>query len=102
LQLLKDLEDGNHVIDKTKTKKPDLINKASQYGIPLKVCGRTGVTEKWMSKPKWKLQVARERGLLDLESYCVEDFTDKGKIDEFGNRINETSLDMLLSQCSDF
>jgi hypothetical protein len=102
LQLLRDLEDGNHVIDKTKTKKPDLINKASQYGIPLKVCVRTGVTEKWLSKPKGKLQVARERGLLDLKSYCIEDFSDKGKTDEFGNIIVGTSLDMLLSQCSDF
>ena len=48
------------------------------------------------------LQVARERGLLDLDNYCVEDFSDKGKLDEFGNRKKETSLDILLSQCSDF
>jgi hypothetical protein len=62
----------------------------------------TGSTEKWSTKPKGKLQVARERGLLDLESYCVKDFSEKGQLDAFGNRNKDTSLDTLLSQCSDF
>jgi hypothetical protein len=102
IELLKDLNQGNHVIDKTKTKKPDLVEKATQYGIPLKRRGMSGVSEKWVSKPKGKLQIARERGLLDLEKYVIEDFSDKGRVDVFGNRIRETSLDQLLSQCSDF
>ena len=67
IELLNDLNQGNHVIEKTKTKKSHLVEKASQYRIPLKRRFMSGVSEKWVSKPKGKLQIARERGLLDLD-----------------------------------
>ena len=46
--------------------------------------------------------MAWERGLLNLKKYCIEDFSETGKMDEYGNVISETSLDMLLSKCTDF
>ena len=48
------------------------------------------------------LQIAWERGLLDLNRYRVEDFIEKGKLDDCGNVIQDTSLDYLLSKCVDF
>ena len=46
--------------------------------------------------------MAWERGLLNLKNYCIEDFSEKAKMDEYGNVIRETNLDMLLSKYTDF
>ena len=40
--------------------------------------------------------------MLDLNQYCAEDFSEKGKLDNCGNVIENTSLDYLLSKCTDF
>ena len=62
----------------------------------------TNVTETWVGKLKEKLQVTWERGLLNLNKYCVEDYNEKGKLDDMGKIIEETSLDLLLLSCTDF
>ena len=63
----------------------------------------TNVTETpWVGKPKGKLQMAWEHGVLNLVKYCMEDDNEKGKLDDIGNIIEETSLDLLLSLCTDF
>jgi len=48
------------------------------------------------------LQIAWERGLLDLETYSVEQFTEKGTKNAMGNIMEETCLTALLPNCSDF
>ena len=35
-EILRELKGGNHLVDKTKTRKADLIQKATQYNIALK------------------------------------------------------------------
>ena len=56
------------------------------------------VVKTWLHQPKGML----ERGLLDFDKYFVEEFSEKGKIDAMGNRIGETNLPSLLSECTDF
>ena len=48
------------------------------------------------------LQIAWERGLLDFDNFFVEEFSEKGKLNEMGNRIDATCLPVLLSECADF
>ena len=59
----------------------------------------TQTKESWVGRPKGKLQVAWERGILNLDKYCIEDYCDKGKLDAFGNIIHDTRFDELLSSC---
>ena len=58
----------------------------------------TNVTPSWVGKPKGMFDIAYERGLLDLDKFCVEDFTEKG----IDGHEEETSLVILLSKCADF
>ena len=37
-----------------------------------------------------------------MDSFCVEDFSDKGLLDDMDNRIEKTNLSILLTNCSDF
>lgn len=101
-ELLQDLTNDGHFIPRNRLKKADLITFANKYDIPIKKTVETQVSEGWVGKAKGKLQIAFERGLLNLEKYCVEEFSDKGKKDENGNVIRETSLNELLASCSDF
>ncbi len=93
---------GHHIPKTERRLKAHLVKWALHYDISIKKDVDTNVTETWVDKPKGKLQVAWERGLLNLEKYCIEDFSEKGKMDEYGHVICDTSLDMLLSKCSDF
>ena len=52
----------------------------------------------WVGRPKGMLQVAWYLGLLDLDIFCVEDFTEKGKLDGMGNIIPNTSLSYFLTE----
>ena len=58
----------------------------------------------WDGTPKGRMpqQTAWEQGLLDLDSFCVEDFSEKGLLDYMENRIEKTNLSILLTNCSDF
>ena len=47
------------------------------------------------------IQVAWEQGLLELDIFCFESFTEKGKLDGMGNIISNISLSQLLTKCSD-
>ena len=40
--------------------------------------------------------------MLNLNKYCVEDFSEKEKLEDFGNVIEAMGLDHLLSKCTDF
>ena len=82
--------------------KKTLIDLAKNQDIPLKKSVEKGVTKTWVGTPKGMLQIAWERGLLDLDSFCVEDFSDKGLLDDMDNRIEKTNLSTLLTNCSDF
>ena len=86
----------NHYVKKT------LIDLARDQNIPLQKSIEKGVAKTWVSTPKGMLQTAWERGLLDLDSYCVEDFSEKGLLDDMENRIDKTNLSVLLTNCSDF
>jgi hypothetical protein len=59
------------------------------------------IEEGWVNKPKGKLQVLWERGLID-ESKGTNYYTNKGQRDVSGEFILATSLDHLLSMCKDF
>ena len=48
------------------------------------------------------LDIAYERGLLDLGTYDIDDFSDKGKKDARGLREKKTNLKLLLNECYDF
>ena len=61
-----------------------------------------GVSNSWVGRPKGMLKVAWERGILDLDRFFMEDFTEKWKLDGMGNIISNTSLSQLLTECSDF
>ena len=71
---------------------------AEKFNVDTMKSVETNLTPSWVWKPKGMFHVAYERGLLDLETYCVEDFTEKGLPDHE----DETSLVVLLSKCSDF
>ena len=82
--------------------KKTLIDLAKNQDIPLKKSIEKGVTKTWVGTPKGMLQTAWEWGLLDLDSFCVEDFSEKGLLDYMENRIEKTNLSILLTNCSDF
>ena len=65
-------------------KRADLIQKAVQYNIKMNVKIVKGSTENWCGKAKGKLQISRERGLLALQKYNIEDFSDNGKKQTLG------------------
>ena len=74
---------------------------ALAHDISLNTPVDKGVSKSLVGKPKGMLQVAWERGILDLDRVFVEDFTEKGKIYGMGNIISNTSLSQLLTKCSD-
>ncbi len=53
-----------------------------------------------MGKPKGSLQILFERGWVDITR--LSEYTISGKKDDFGNRIEGTSLSKILKQQSDF
>ena len=99
--LLSDLR-MNNIDTPTHFVKKNLIDLATKHGKPLNKTVEKGVAKTWLHQPKGMLQVAWERGLLDFDSYCVEDFSVKGKLDEMGNRIAATNLSLLIAGCEDF
>ena len=76
----------------------ELQKTACHNNINIKKTITDGVTPSWVGKPKGMIQVAYERGLLDLENYCVEDFTIKG----IPGEEERTSLKRMLDKCYDF
>ena len=60
------------------------------------------VSKYWVGRPKGMLQVAWDPGLLDLDRFCVEDFTEKGKLYGMGNIISNTILSQFLTEYSEF
>lgn len=82
-----------------KIKMPELISMCEKAGLPIYQTAKEG----WRDKPKGLLQICYERGLLDLETYDVSDFTVDGKKNKVTGVVDKnTSLRMILSQCEDF
>jgi len=67
-ELICDILADGHEVPKGRLRHEDLVKIASKYGIATKKTVHKGVTECWVGKPKGMLQIAYERGLLDLES----------------------------------
>ena len=82
--------------------KKNPIDLAMAHDISLNKSVEKGVSKSWVGQSKGMLQVAWERGLLDLDRFCVEDFTQKGKLYSMVNIISNTSLSQFLTECSDF
>ena len=59
------------------------------------------IQEGWVGKPKGKLQILFERGFIDV-SKGANYYTNKGKKDDSGLVDLDSSLDHLLSTCTDF
>ena len=68
---------GHHVPKKDRSKKATIIPWATKYGIKLSKTVPAHISESWVGKPKGKLQIAWERGLLNLNEYCIEDCSEK-------------------------
>lgn len=101
-ELIEEITEAGHILPQGRNRKKDIVEFAMKYDILVKKSVVKGVTETWVGAPKGMLQVAFERGLLDLEKYCVGDFSSKGLENEMGNRIENTRLESLLASCSDF
>ena len=101
-ELLAELVRNGHHIPKTDRRRADIVKWCEKYNILTTRTVQKNITETWVGKPKGKLQVAYERGLLDLNRFCVEDFSDKGMLDSCGNYVKETSLNNQLTSCTDF
>ena len=54
----------------------------------------------WVNKQKGSLQVLYERGWINPHNY--KEYTERGKIDEYGNRDETKSLKKLIAKQSDF
>lgn len=54
----------------------------------------------YVNKAKGSLRILKERGFIDPEN--LAQYKQKGSTDEFGNVINNTSLDYLMDQLEDF
>ena len=72
------------------------------HDISLNKSVQKGVSKLWFFQQKVMIQFAWEKGLLDLERFSVEYFTEKGKLYGMGNIISNPSLSKFLTECSDF
>ena len=79
-----------------------MIYLAMVHDISLKNSVHKGVSKSWVVQPKGILQVNWERGIIELDRFCMKDFTEKGKLDGMGNIISNTGLSQLLTECSKF
>ena len=79
-ELVDALKIKNIAIPKHYVKKV-LVDLAKDRNIPTKVTRTKGIVDSWIGKPKGMLQIAYERGLLDLDNFCVEDFKETGKLE---------------------
>ena len=68
--------------------------------IPIKY-QRRNIVHGWMGKPKGALQILYERGFIDPEKE-ISYYTMEGKVDAFGNKIDDSSLKLMLKQLPDF
>lgn len=69
-------------------------------GMPISFQKRN-IINGWIGKPKGALQILHERGFIDPEKE-ISYYTIEGKIDAFGNKIENSSLKWMLKQLPDF
>ena len=83
--------------------KKTLIDLAKAHNIiHTEIICTTGVTKSWVGKPKGMMDIVFERGLMDLDTYCVEDFSKLGSKTALDVIDMATSLQNLLENCDDF
>lgn len=81
-------------------RKPALVQMCEHLSLPIVKDGRS---EGWAGKAKGALQIARERGLLDLTTYKLNQFTMDGIVDKNTGKVDlNTSLKHLVGECDDF
>ena len=95
-QLL-DLLKKNDLDYKGNTKK--LRERCQQAGLATKFTEEK-IDEGWLNKPKGSLQLLYERGWIDPHNH--KKYTARGKRDEYGNLMVDTSLNYLMQQQHDF
>jgi len=76
-ELVQELTKKQIPVPKYHVKQP-LLDLAIIHDIPITKVKRKGRVESWVGKPKGMYDIAFERGLLDLDTYCVEDYMVKG------------------------
>jgi len=84
----------------SKGRKPDLVKRCESAGIPTTRTVPNVEKTGWLGKAKGALQILYERGWINKEK--LDQYSQKGKKDELGNYIKETSLDYLMEQLEDF
>lgn len=97
-ELIEELESLG--LTNVKGNKTHVVQLALRNGIDLKR-EVTSVSQGWEGKPKGKLQIAFERGLLD-PTKKYEFYSEKGKKDAYGGVIEGSSIDEALQSCRDF
>jgi hypothetical protein len=91
---------GTELGTKKRWKLPELQDMARRQNPPIDVKKpKMKTTAGWMGKPKGMLQIAYERGFLDLTNY--KEFKEKG-IKKDGKVDDTKSLRAILSKCTDF
>ena len=70
----------------------NLIDSTMAHDISLNKSVERSISKSWVGRPKGMLQFTWYRGILDLDGFFVGDFTEKGKLDNMGNIILNTSL----------
>jgi hypothetical protein len=80
----------------------DLVVAAENHGIPVREEVQK-IQKGWIGKAKGLIQVAYERGLIDIENNnAMKKYTTTGRKDEFGNVLLNTLLKHIISSCTDF
>jgi hypothetical protein len=61
---------------------------------------RDKILEGWIGKPKGSFQILYERGWIDAGN--IRQYTEKGRVNDMGVLINETSINYLMQKQTDF
>jgi hypothetical protein len=79
----------------------ELAKKAEATGIDIKITPTTKTIYGWEGKGKGLLQIAYERGWIDLSTFSRGSYQVM-KFDDDGNLIPDFSLRHLIANCTDF
>jgi len=79
----------------------NIVQAAQERGIPIKE-EQAIIIEGWDGKAKGLLQVSWEHGFIDPTKNVKTDYTISGKKNALGILQCETSLKVIISNCTDF
>ncbi len=63
-------------------------------------CTETIIREGWVGKPKGAFQILYKRGWINTSK--PRNYTEEGKMDEMGNVIEKSSINLLMMKQTDF